>query len=436
MTTPSAERAQLVLVTSNYPFVFNGGEVMFVAPEIPSLLQAFDTVRVAPLHAEGERVPMPAGVIVDTSLSDAMRRNKWAAFARAMWWPGFGAEMLRAVRRGGWVGAARVWRWAATAQVTYRWASQLDALQDDRTKTVLYTYWRGGSTMAFASLAKQRAHLATASRVHRYELYEDSFDPPFQPWHPAMYDEIALTAAISQHGFDYLRAAGVAAERLMLARLGTPPAKRPTRASDDGTLQVISCSFVAPVKRVPLIAESLIAFAAKHPECSLHWTHFGDGQQLAQVKQMLRSAPPNLHSTMTGHVSNDAVMKHYADEPVDVFVLLSESEGLPVSIQEAASASIPIIATDVGGVSELGGADNGVLLPSRPSVDEVVAALEQVLLNANAQTRESMRVASLSRWAEGFDAQRNHTRFAQRLRSLATRMMNDHLIPNARSAPP
>jgi glycosyltransferase involved in cell wall biosynthesis len=37
----------------------------------------------------------------------------------------------------------------------------------------------------------------------------------------------------------------------------------------------------------------------------------------------------------------------------DCFILPSRSEGLPVVLMEACAASLPIIATDVGGVSEI-----------------------------------------------------------------------------------
>ena len=82
------------------------------------------------------------------------------------------------------------------------------------------------------------------------------------------------------------------------------------------------------------------------------------------------------------------------------------------------SFAIPIIATDVGGVRELVGSDNGVLLAADASAADVMTALAQVLLDPDAVRRQARRDASHRRWAESFDAQANHTRFAQRLRAL------------------
>jgi glycosyltransferase involved in cell wall biosynthesis len=422
---------RLVIVTQNYPFRDRGGEVMFVAPELQRLARDLGpTTRliVAPLRASGDRLPTPGDVHVDTTLAEAMRRGRLTSYLRALAWPGFFVEAWRGWRRGGAVGVTRVWRWAAQAATTHRWAGRDVRAPHDA--TLYYTFWRGGSTLALARGAARPAAAAVVTRVHRYELYEDAFDPPFQPWHPAMYEHLALTAAISQHGFDYLRRAGVTPERLQLFRLGTEAPSTLARASQDGVLRIVSCSHVTAVKRVPLIADALIAFARAHPQRAVAWTHFGDGPDLPAVRERLRAAPANLTAVLTGAVENARVIDHYAREPVDLFLLLSASEGLPVSIQEAAAAAIPVIATDVGGVREIVGSDNGALLPADPTLAAVVGALESLLLDPDAPRRAARRAASRRRWAEGFDAETNHARFARRLGDLLD-TLND---PTARSA--
>ncbi|HEY4066399.1 MAG TPA: glycosyltransferase [Burkholderiaceae bacterium] len=405
----------LVVVTTNYPFTYTGGETMFVAPEVERLAREFGMLTVAPLHAQGERLAVPAGVAVDLALAQRLRRERVTSHLAALLdrsvWP----EFARALRRGGWTGLARVWRWAAIARVTGRWARSAFAADEP---CLFYTYWRGGSTLALARFAAGRGACGVVTRVHRYELYEDAFAPPFQPWHPAMYASLRLTATISRHGLDYLRAAGVDPARSGLYRLGTEALGRVAAASIDGVLRVVSCSHVSAVKRVPLIAEVLSALARRHAGQRFEWIHFGDGPEMARVQAALAAAPGNLAVTLCGHVANELVRRHYREAPVDAFVLLSDSEGLPVSIQEAASAGVPVIATDVGGVGELVGDDNGVLLAADCSVEAAVVALERVLLDADATRREGRRAASLRRWREGFDAETNHTRFAQRLHEL------------------
>lgn len=67
-------------------------------------------------------------------------------------------------------------------------------------------------------------------------------------------------------------------------------------------------------------------------------------------------------------------------QQTDLFVLLSDWEGLPLSILEAMRTRLPIIATDVGGVSEaVKHGCNGFLLPKNDE-DELVRKLT-ILLN-------------------------------------------------------
>ena len=54
-------------------------------------------------------------------------------------------------------------------------------------------------------------------------------------------------------------------------------------------------------------------------------------------------------------------MDYYSSHPIDLFVNVSETEGVPVSIMEAFSYSIPCFATDVGGTGEIVNRSNGHL---------------------------------------------------------------------------
>lgn len=66
----------------------------------------------------------------------------------------------------------------------------------------------------------------------------------------------------------------------------------------------------------------------------------------------------------------------------DVFVLLSDWEGLPLSILEAMRSSLPIIASDVGGVKEaVQHMHNGYLIPKNDEA-EVIQRLTDLLSNS------------------------------------------------------
>ncbi len=102
---------------------------------------------------------------------------------------------------------------------------------------------------------------------------------------------------------------------------------------------------MVPVKRLNILIEALSKVSKE-----AHWIHFGDGDLKDELTDLAgRILPENIHWKFAGYMDNKEILKQYKTMEFSVFVNVSESEGLPVSIMEAASFGIPIIATDVGG---------------------------------------------------------------------------------------
>lgn len=88
----------------------------------------------------------------------------------------------------------------------------------------------------------------------------------------------------------------------------------------------------------------------------------------------------------------------------DIFCLISNYEGLPISIIEAMRAGIPIIASDVGGVNELVQDEvNGFLIP-RGNISELVDKLKYILHHK--ELIKSMGEASRKIYEEEYTADR------------------------------
>ena len=93
---------------------------------------------------------------------------------------------------------------------------------------------------------------------------------------------------------------------------------------------------------------------------------------------------------------------------LDVFVLSSRFEGFPVALVEALAAERPCIATSIGGIREMVGAQ-GALVVSPESAEDLAAAMRQML---SPQTRagyaargpQVARRFSIDHTAEGFSA--------------------------------
>ena len=72
-----------------------------------------------------------------------------------------------------------------------------------------------------------------------------------------------------------------------------------------------------------------------------------------QIKEMSRELPENIKIDFRGNVKNSDLLEVYKNNQFDLFLNVSLSEGIPVSIMEALSFGIPCIATDVGGTKEI-----------------------------------------------------------------------------------
>lgn len=93
-----------------------------------------------------------------------------------------------------------------------------------------------------------------------------------------------------------------------------------------------------------------------------HLTIVGGGADLEYCKELVEKNELSGSVSFTGAVPNTAVYKYLADS--DVFVLLSENEGLPISIIEAMRAGLAIVSTKVSGIPELVSNNNGILINS------------------------------------------------------------------------
>lgn len=413
---PKAER--LVIVTNNYPFEANYGEVMFIHPEISRLTKEFREVVVVPLFPYGRNLYPDSSCELDLSLAKILRAGKlWriAIFVYMMFQGKslpYIVEIIRALKRWGISGAKTAGFWSLAAASTEYW---LQRAMDANLPTIFYTYWNTASTYGLAKGAKSTPAWSVVTRVHGFDLYEERSDPPYLPFRPSVYHQLKRIFTVSSYGCDYLVKRGIPRSKIRVARLGVDTPGFVVAPSSDGKLRIVSCSGLVPVKRVLLLAASVCEFARRRSLTQVVWTHLGDGPDRSKVLELLGSRPWNLEVNLAGQLTSGAVIDYYRSHACDLFVHVSESEGLPVSMMEACCIGLPIIATDVGGVGEIVGESNGFLLPKDPTVPEVVQAIEKFFALDETE-RVYLRDCAQAVWAEQYNAEKNHSEFALFLR--------------------
>ena len=99
------------------------------------------------------------------------------------------------------------------------------------------------------------------------------------------------------------------------------------------------------------------------------------------------------------------------------FITTSQSEGLPVSVMEAISFSIPIIAPNVGGISEIVDDTDGILLPETAKAKDFANAIEKIA-KMSQEEYEDLRKGAFLMWNKKFNGNTNYMAFAEELYNL------------------
>ena len=410
----SDPKLDVVLCTLDFPF---GVGEQFIEAELGAWTE--ENLEIAPAAAGSSRRPTPdVGVRVDVPRRFASRGGSDpGAAVRALL---SSLPWLELVERG--PSLLRPRRVLCLGIFLYRALRYERALAQALGKrrlsrgVALYCYWFSWQTLAAVLVKRRYPATVVFCRAHRADLYEytntdGGLYHPFRAWMARGCDRVY---PISEDARLYLtKAFGVAPERMALSRLGARAARAGSVVSvpeggRSDTIRVLSVSYAKPVKRIDAIMDMLERVAAERPDLRLAWTHLGDGPSLEGVRARVASSP--LRIRLPGQVSNGEVLRHYESDRVDVFVNLSRSEGVPVSIMEAMAHGVPVIATDCGGVREIVDDEVGALLPVALDGPRFV----QAFLHALRVDRRKV----LERFERLCCAETNYARFVKDVRQL------------------
>ncbi|MCR5419590.1 MAG: glycosyltransferase [Lachnospiraceae bacterium] len=297
-------------------------------------------------------------------------------------------------------------------------------LKDD---AIYYSYWFFWKCYAVTRVIEKYKGSKVITRTHEYDLYDYTSPSGYQPFKTAMDEKLDSIIFIAEHGRDYYldKYNKEPGEKYKLYRLGTRREKKPEQFDGDNDLtdgnpvnevtkssyvfNLVSCSSIIPRKRVGKIAEALSCI----DDIRIKWIHFGTGELEEEVKYLSGRLlnKTNIDYEFKGYVTNEELHKFYINNPVDVFINASSSEGNPVSVMEAMSYGIPVIAPDICNFPNMI-RDCGILINEKCEAEDIAEAISK-FCNMPYEQRRLLGRKAYECWDEKFNADKNDRRFVE-----------------------
>lgn len=399
---------QLILFTSSYPF---GKVEPFLETEILYLSNQFHKVIIFHGDHEGRGRDLPVNVqLYRNPTSGRLRKIIFSSFQvfSQLFWDECTAFRKREGRRISFLQAkiALVSLFRAK-EIKKKLHQYYPENEDD--SLIFYSYWCDDSALALA-LRKSGKRVC---RAHGWDIYFEANESKYLPYRNLIGHSLDAIIPISNKGVTYIN------ERwqidnpttIFVQRLGVQIQNKGIRSKKNSVFQLVSCSSLIELKRVDLIAQTLLLLPE---DVQLHWTHIGDGPEMAKVKQLVDGLKSNIDFNLKGFRSNQEVLEWYQESLPDLFINVSTTEGIPVSIMEAMSFGTPVIATNVGGTSEIVNETNGALVDVSISASALAIELQK-WIDFDENTMIEYRKAAFDTCEEHFNANKNYTEFVEQL---------------------
>ena len=434
-------RIKLVLFSNTYPF---GGGETFLADEIPYLAEQFHRITVFPLYRpDGEMRPHPASVDIATPLLPFDHKDKKGLIRKGLFntAPFFFAtkEFFRAVfgKRHKKTGLGKRLHIFFNYFLMLRTILGNKKLMEEVVRECsfadkIYFYWGDKSAMLIPflkKLVKPNVEIMPmfCARFHGSDLYEEARG--YLPFRDMIMGHTDYAIPVSYDGMNYIKKNYNPCPKIIeVWHLGSTHhdenfhnfiAEQDSK-EDNRTFRIVGCANTIPLKRIDLVIKAIRLIKEDKSAMDkirqrgfdrITYTHFGGGNMLTRLKEEAKD--PDIE--FKGSRPHDEILDFYKNDGADLFILASRSEGIPVSIMEAMSYGIPVIATNVGGVKELfRNCPVGYIADADITAEDLKNQIvEYILLPGKIHTQ--VKQNCYINWKEEWDAQTNYTRFAEEL---------------------
>lgn len=405
---------QLVFINDRFPY----GKEPFVESEIPFLPEILDGY-IVPLYPDKSHSDVPKKIKELTVIPKKnTAKNYLIAFKRC-----FSARLVDELnvacrKKHCFYNIAKAIKFCYTGELQISRISGCLKKTSDKGPFLFYSYWMYQHAYIAAGLKEKIPGSRFITRCHGYDLYEQRHPNNYIPFRKFIFSQADYICPISLNGKNYfLNTYGHWFEpKIHVVRLGTVLNNdlKPYRGKPDKLLHIVSCSSMTQVKRLDRLIASLAIMQIK-----VEWTHFGDGDLREHLQSLIEKLPNNISCNLMGARPNQEILEYYKTHDVDAFINTSESEGVPVSMMEAMSCRIPVIATDVGGVSEIvHDGINGILIEGNFAPETLAKQLECFAKLPQGRIEE-LRMNARTTWEESYDASKNYRSFFEFLNQQA-----------------
>jgi glycosyltransferase involved in cell wall biosynthesis len=176
-----------------------------------------------------------------------------------------------------------------------------------------------------------------------------------------------------------------------------PEGEARTQSFSSDTVNITMVANFFPEKDHLTLVKAFAVLQARHP-LRLRIVAAGENQHREKVLQYI--AERRIQGIELQSTRDVDLYTH----KTDIFVLTSHSEGLPLSVAEAMSAGLPVVASDVGAMREIiDHRVDGILVPPR-SVEAVVDAVEELIHDK--ELRDSLSINAVAKFHKRFGIER------------------------------
>lgn len=265
--------------------------------------------------------------------------------------------------------------------------------------SILYFYWGTGWSYSLNYLRKKETNRYFV-RVHGGEAFLERSNG-YIPLRNSVFKNADYIMAISSLLVDYINVVyNIDRSKIVLSRLGTEFIGINPR-NNSSIIRIVTVANLIELKRIDLLVNILGDIKDK----TIEWFHFGDGPLENRIIQMAKDKlPNNIKFVYKKRTENKYLLKFYKEIPVDCFINLSIYEGLPVSIMEAMSFGIPVIATSAGATNEIVNNETGLLVPINFDLNEVQKKIQDLKSEDWIHKREHAK----RKWEKDYSAPKNY----------------------------